>query len=298
MTAAPVRLALISEGMATTWPVYVAQSLRMFEHEGITVETTVTGSSVKQLDALKAGEYDIGFQQADHVIRAVEQGSDLFIFMSTARAPELTLVGAPDVASFAALKGRGIAVDGARTGYALLLRKLLASKGLHDADYRFAEIGGSQERYDAMRSGKAAASLLNSPFDRRLLESGYQSLGTTRQYFPGYPGPIAAARRSWAASHGDELRAFIRAMRTASEWLRVPANRVQAIAALPARLRVAPAVAADAYAQFAAHPVPEITHEGLEQVVSVVWDAEGYALPRGAPERYADMSYLSTGTHR
>ena len=166
MNVPVVRLALISEGVATTWPVYVAQSLGLFEREGIAVEVTVTGSSVKQLDALKAGDYDIGFQQADHVVRAVEQGSDLFIFMSTARAPELTLVAAPEVTSFAHLKHRSIAVDGARSGYALLLRKLLASKGLDDDDYRFDEIGGSQQRYDAMREGSSAASLLNSPFDR------------------------------------------------------------------------------------------------------------------------------------
>lgn len=292
MTAAPVRLALISEGTATTWPVYIAQSLRMYEREGLAVEVTVTGSSVKQLDALKRGDYDIGFQQADHVVRAVEQGSDLFIFMSTARAPDLTFVAAPDVASFAALKGRAIAVDGARSGYALLLRKLLASKGLEDADYRFDEIGGSQERYDAMRSGKTAASLLNLPFDRNLLASGFTSLGTTAQYFPRYPGPVAAARRSWAAVHGAELRAFTRAMRSACEWLRAAENRDQAIAALPGHLQIVPAVAATAYARFAAHPVPDFTDEGLEQVVSVVWDAEGFALPRGVPSRYADRSYL------
>jgi ABC-type nitrate/sulfonate/bicarbonate transport system substrate-binding protein len=292
MNLARVSLALISEGMATTWPVYVAQSLGLFEREGIAVDVTVTGSSVKQLDALKAGVYDIGFQQADHIVRAVEQGSDLFIFMSTARAPELTFVAAPDVTSFTDLRHRSIAVDGARSGYALLLRKLLASKGLEGEDYRFNEIGGSQERYDAMRQGRSAASLLNSPFDRNLLASGYNTLGTTTQYFPRYPGPIAASRRSWAARHASELRAFIRAMLAAFVWLRVPANRDAAIALLPAHLHVMPVVAADAYAQFAAHPVPEITDEGLEQVVSVVWDAERLAPPQGAPRRYADASYI------
>jgi len=296
MTLAPLRLALISEGMATTWPVYVAQSLGMFESEGLAVDVTVTGSSVKQLDALKRGGYDIAFQQADHVVRAVEQGSDLFIFMSTARPPELTFVAVPDVESFAGLKGRVIAVDGARTGYALLLRKLLASKGLDDGSYRFAETGGSRERYDVLRSGKAAASLLNSPFDRNLLASGYNSLGTTSQYFPRYPGPIAAARRSWAAAHGTALCGFVRAMYSACEWLRVAQNRDAAIAMLPDRLHADAAVAHKAFAQFAAHPVPEITDEELEQVVSVVWDAEQYAQPRGMPARYADWSYVPSAS--
>jgi hypothetical protein len=81
-------------------------------------------------------------------------------------------------------------------------------------------------------------------------------------------------------------------MLAACAWLRVPVNCDAAIALLPATLNATPAVAADAYAQFAAHPVPEITDEGLEQVVSVVWDAERLAPPQGAPRRYADASYI------
>ena len=97
-----ISLALISEGVATTWPVYVARERGLFERAGLNVEVTLTRSSVRQLEALKAGTYDIGFQQADHVVRAVEQDSDLFIFMPTARAAELTLVAAPDVRSLVA----------------------------------------------------------------------------------------------------------------------------------------------------------------------------------------------------
>ena len=40
-----VRLALISEGVSL-WPLYVADEKKLFEREGIVVETTLTGSSV------------------------------------------------------------------------------------------------------------------------------------------------------------------------------------------------------------------------------------------------------------
>src|SRR5947209_1199571 len=75
-TASRVKLGLISEG-TNTWPLYVAQALGLFEREGIEVEATLTGSSVEQQTQLIAGRFDIGFQQADHVVRAVEHGSDL-----------------------------------------------------------------------------------------------------------------------------------------------------------------------------------------------------------------------------
>ena len=61
-----MRLALISEGV-NTWPLYVAQEKQLFQKAGIEVEVTLTGSSVKQLDQLKAGGFDIGFQQSDRV---------------------------------------------------------------------------------------------------------------------------------------------------------------------------------------------------------------------------------------
>jgi ABC-type nitrate/sulfonate/bicarbonate transport system substrate-binding protein len=197
-----------------SWPLYVAQAKRLFEGEGISVEVTLTGSSERQLEALIRGGFDIGFQQSDHVVRAVESGSDLFIFMAQAHAPELTLVAAPDVSAFAALRGRDIAVDGARTGYALLLRRLLAAQGLGDGDYTFREIGGSRERFEALKSGAACASLLNAPFDRNLIAAGFHSLGTVGEYFPAYPGSIAAARRSWAQrNRGSSSLSFVRSTR-------------------------------------------------------------------------------------
>jgi ABC-type nitrate/sulfonate/bicarbonate transport system substrate-binding protein len=287
-----VRFAVISEGVYS-WPMYVAEAHKLFEREGIDVEVTVTGSSTQQLEMLTKGDYDIGLQQSDHVVRGVERGSDLFIFMAQALAPELTLVAAPAIKTFADLKGRDIAVDGARTGYALLLRKLLADKGLADGAYTFREIGGSQERSDSLKSGATVASLLNPPFDRNLIAAGFTSLGTTGEYFPTYPGSIAAARRSWAAQNGEALRAYIRGFRAAYAWLKDTANQNEAIALLPARLKIDRATALGAYKQIAAQPLPEITPEGLKQVVAIVWAAEGLEGAPGDPQKYMDLSYLN-----
>ncbi|MGA0033166.1 MAG: ABC transporter substrate-binding protein, partial [Burkholderiales bacterium] len=113
----PIRLAIISEGV-NAWPLYVAQGRQLFEAEGVAVAVTLTGSSVQQLEQLRAGGYDIGFQQSDHVVRAVETGSDLCIVMAQGHAPELSLVAAPGVQSFEDLRGKDIAVDGSNSGYA------------------------------------------------------------------------------------------------------------------------------------------------------------------------------------
>jgi ABC-type nitrate/sulfonate/bicarbonate transport system substrate-binding protein len=287
-----IRFAVISEGVYS-WPLYVAQAHGLFAREGVNVDATVTGSSTQQLAKLISGEYDIGLQQSDHVVRGVERGADLFIFMAQALAPELTLVAAPGIQSFAGLKGRDIAVDGARTGYALLLRKLLADQGLGDGDYAFREIGGSQERFDSLKSGATVASLLNPPFDRNLLAAGFASLGTTGQYFPTYPGSIAAARRSWAARNEPALLAYIRAFDAAYAWLKDTRNKEDAIRLLPARLNIDRTTAARAYDQIAAQSLPHITPDGLRQVIAIVWASEGLSGAPAAPEKYMDLSYLN-----
>jgi ABC-type nitrate/sulfonate/bicarbonate transport system substrate-binding protein len=286
-----IRLAVISEG-TNTWPLYVAEEEGFFTREGLQVEVTLTRSSARQLDELKKGGFDIGFQQADHIVRAVEGGSDLFVFMAQAHAPELTLVGAPDVANIEGLKGRTVAVDGTRTGYALLLRKLLADHGLKEGDYTLREVGGSQERFDSLQGGQAAASWLNPPFDRRLLAGGFRRLATTEESFPRFPGPIAGARRSWANTHQAQLVAFIRAMDAAYTWLQDPRNKDQAMKVLPARLNIDARAAASALDEIAKRPRPEIDADGLKQVIDVFWEAEGLPGPKGEPVKYMDLSYL------
>lgn len=292
-----VKLALISEGV-NTWPVYVAEAKGFWMQAGAEVQIKVTGSSAHQLEELKNGGYDIGFQQVDHIVRGVEQGADLFIFMGQSHAPELSLIVAPDIARIEGLKGKVIVVDGARTGYSLLLRKLFRDRGFAESDTEFREFGGSQERFDAMKRGAGSACFINPPFDRNLVAAGFRSLGASADFFPTYPGPIAAARRSWACEHEAELIAFIRGFNAAYAWLQDGANTVEAVRLLPARLNMEAGAAAAALKRIYSQPRPEITADGLRQVIDIVWDAEGFAAPKGEPQKYMDLGYLARASGR
>jgi ABC-type nitrate/sulfonate/bicarbonate transport system substrate-binding protein len=292
-----IRLGLISEG-TNTWPLYVAQDRGFFERERLDVEITVTGSSTDQQQALIAGRFDIGVQQPDHVVRAVERGGDLFIFMALAHAPDLTLVGACGLSGLEELRGRTLAVDGARTGYALLLRELLKRSGVDPAEVRFEEVGGSEQRFQAMKSGAAAATLLNPPFDASLLKSGYVCLARINEAFPTYPGSVMAARRRWAAAHEDALLSFIRAYDAAYGWLQDPANHADAVALLPSRLAIAPGAASHALSHYADRPEPRIEPQDMHQVIDIVWAAENYKKLKGTPKKYMDLSYVSRALAR
>lgn len=286
-----MKLGLISEG-TNTWPLYVAQARKLFEAEGLTVEVTVTGSSVEQQRRLIGGDFDIGFQQADHVVRAVEQGSDLFIFMPLGHAPDLTLVAAGNIKTIRDLRGHAVAVDGARTGYALLLRRLLSSHRLTEAEVTFREVGGSRERYDAMLRGHVTAALLNAPFDAQLVAEGYTALARMNEEFPAYPGPVMAARRSWASAHQKDLVGFIRAFGAGYAWLADPSHAPEALRMLPAHLDTPDAVARRALQEFASRSRPRLAREGIEQVIQTYWSAERLGGPSPSPDKYMDLAYM------
>ena len=286
-----IKLALISEGV-NTWPVYVAQSLGFWKNAGADVELTVTGSSIQQLDALKKGGFDIGFQQVDHIVRGVEQGADLFIFMGQSHAPELSLIVSRDINAVGDLKGKAIVVDDARTGYSLLLRKLFEQHGLQESDTHFKNVGGSQERFDAMKNGEGSACFINPPFDRNLIAAGLKSLGASSDFFPTYPGPIAATRRAWAREHKAELVAFIRGFNQAYAWLQDAANQAAAVQLLPARLNMAADAAARALARVFSRPRPQVTEDGVQQVMDLVWASERFTAVQGSPAKYMDLRYL------
>jgi ABC-type nitrate/sulfonate/bicarbonate transport system substrate-binding protein len=286
-----IKLAIISEGV-NTWPLYVAQSKQMFGEAGVEVAVTLTRSSILQLEKLRQGEFDIGFQQSDHVVRAVEDGSDLCIFMAQAHAPGLTLVAAADINAVEDLKGKAIVVDGARTGYSLLLRKLFKDHGFTEDEMQLIEVGGSEERCEAMKAGRGAACLINPPFDRNLRALGFRYLGKSIDLFPSYPGSVAAARRSWIATHEADLLAFIRGFNRAYDWLHDAANAEEAVALLPAHLSIDVDNARRAVQQIYSAPRPHIDDEGLQQVIDVVWDSESYSATKGAAEKYLDLGYL------
>ena len=237
-----IRLAYISGGFPV-WALFVAQIHGLFERHGVQVDVTHTGASTTQMQGLREGRFDVGLQLPDHVVRAQ-------------------------------LKGQRIAVDGARSGYALLLVKLLASLGWSANDYQLVEVGDSQQRVQALRSGELKASFVNPPLDKALVNDGFVRLTTTRQAFPNYPGPVVAARRAWADAHAVAALGFQKAWADAWGWLLNPDNQAQAIDIALKHLGAEAPAAQNALQNLQRQGMPSITAEGMAQVVDLVWHNE------------------------
>jgi ABC-type nitrate/sulfonate/bicarbonate transport system substrate-binding protein len=239
--AAPIpgAIQVISFGGGFNLPLWAAKDQGFFKKHGIEVQHTITADSKQVFSGLMEGKYHVATTALDNILAYQEgQGelkfdppSDFFGFMGSDDG-FLSLVAAPDVKSFADLKGKTISVDAMSNGFSFALRDMLARNGIKESDVQWARAGGTDRRFAALMEGQHAATMLRAPFDLQAKNRGFNQLATTRSTIGNYMGIVGASRRSWAASNEAQVVSFIRAYRDAIRWLKMPENRPQAQALL------------------------------------------------------------------
>jgi len=205
------------------WPLFVGIDVGLFRRHGIEVEIQSTTGSVAQMTDFATGRFDIAMTAFDNIVAYVEgQGEapigaqpDFCAFLGS-DSSFLSLVGLAEVADCADLRNRSVSVDAATTGYAFVLFDMLLRAGLGAGDYAVVKVGGMVQRFDDLRRGGHAATMLSAPYDLLAQQAGLRVLA--RVDGP-YQGNVAAARRSWAENHAQELAAFVRGYVAAIGWL-------------------------------------------------------------------------------
>jgi ABC-type nitrate/sulfonate/bicarbonate transport system substrate-binding protein len=207
-------------------PIWAGIHLGAFARQDLEIRLHFTTNSMQQLSGLVRGEWEIGLTGFDNVVAyqegqgeaEIDREPDLFVFMGGDDA-FLRLVVQPDIGSYADLRGKVLSVDALTTGFAFVLRKMLASNGMAEADVRFERAGGALQRFEALKEGKHAGTLLVTPFELIGQTLGLRVLQNASQVLPHYQGISGTARRSWARDNPDLLAAFIRGYLAALEWL-------------------------------------------------------------------------------
>ena len=249
---------LITFGGGFNLPAWVAERQGFFAKHGVSVRMTFTPSSTFLMSNLIDGKFDVGIFGIDNLV-AYQEGRgegkftgtpDLVAFMGL-NPGMLHLIAAPDVKSVADLRGRQIAVDAITTGFAFVLREMIARGGLTDADVTYVSVGGGTARFRALVEGKQSAILINTPSDLQLVDRGFTRLGSAAQLLGRYQGHAAVAQRGWIAKNEAAVIGLMRAYRDAMEWLFDPKNREIAEALLVANdVNMTPALARPTYQIF------------------------------------------------
>lgn len=299
----PVPLRVIAFDGGWNLPVWAAQRQGFFEANGVSVTIGWTPSSAYLISAVLDGRYDIGLAGIDNVVAYQEgQGEakipadpDLFAFLGSDNG-FASVVAVPAVKSFADLKGRTVSVDAMTTGYAFVVRELLARNGVGESDVAYVRAGGTANRYRELLAGKHDATLMRTPFELLLREKGYTQLATA-EALGAYQGTVGAARRSWAAAHEKELVGFIRGYRAGVDWLYDRANREVVEAMLVANIRdMTPALAKRSYDLLLADKggIARDAALDLDGIRTVLALRSKYGAPRKTladPLKYVDLRY-------
>lgn len=301
--ATPTALDVIAFPGAPNLPIFAAQAQGLFEEEGVTVNLTTTPNSAYQAENLAAGKFHIAATAFDNVVAYQEgQGAvalkdtDFFAFMGATQI-ELAFVVAPDIAGYADLKGKSLALDALSTGFAFVLYEMLKRGGLQPSDYTMATVGATPQRWESVKAGTHAGTLTIEPFTSIAKANGFHVLKTSTELFASYQGGSFAASRRWAAANGAALRGFIRGYLAGLAWTLAPQNRQAATELLLQKMpEIKPPVAPKVMDSLLS-PRSGLTPQGrmLDDGVAAVLDLRSRYGKGGQPlsdaSKYIDLSY-------
>lgn len=283
------------------------QERGLFKKEGVEASLDITPNSVELARNLHGGKYDLALAGVDNIVAYNEgQGeADLggptdFVALFGVDNGLLSLMAAPDIGSFADLKGKTLSVDAMTTGFAFVLRDLLARNGIGEGDVKIMRVGGGAQRLEGLLKKEQDGTLLNAPLDLVAEARGFKRLVRVTDVLGSYQGIVGAAKRDNAKEKRKEVEAFIRAFHQGVAWLYDPANKEEAITLLMARMKGMERPGAERAYTVLLDPKNgiyrdlKVDREGLRTVLML---RSKYGQPRkelSDPGRYIDESYLAS----
>ena len=300
---APQKLEVIVFPGGWNLPIWAAERQGFFEQNGVRVVVTPTPSSTFQMQGFAEGRFDIAMTAIDNVVAYQEgQGEakipanpDMFVFMG-GDSGFLSLVGGKGVRSLGELKGKKLSVDAMTTGYAFVLREILARGGIAESDVTFERAGGGLQRYNELIKGSHDGTMLIAPFDLLAMNQGHVRIAKADEHLGAYQGVVGAARRSWARDNEAALLGFIRGYHAGVQYVVDPKNReiAEALLVALAGRTMTPQLAKQA-ADTLLDPKSgfirdvAVNTQGVATVLALRSKFTGKAL--GDPAKYVDSSY-------
>jgi NitT/TauT family transport system substrate-binding protein len=296
---ATVQVGLIAP-LAGYWGVYVANALGFFEREGVKSEIVYTRSPAQSATMLASNDLNVAINTADNSIIAISKGADFAIVAGAQAAAMFTLIAVPGIQSVPELRGKGIAINNStRDGIANMLRRVLRHYGVREDEVDLIMVGGTPERYTALKSGAVAASILTQPQDVMAMAEGLPRLVTLADVLGDWQNLAVIVNRPWARANEDTLVRWLRGFIAGQGWLQDPANRAEAVRILVAATQSPEEIAQRTYALYfeeragqAIPPDAAPNLAGLRNVIASIEESGNFDdAPAPPVERVVDLTY-------
>jgi len=293
-------------------PLWAGIKEGFFAKRDLELDIVFTPNSIEQLTGIAAGKFDIMLTSVDNIIAYKEkQGevpaegdTDMFAFMGSDDA-FLRFVVQEDIKSFADLPGKILTADALTTGFAFVLRRMLALNGIDENDIEWMSTGGVLQRWQAMMEHPEQKGTLQvTPFEIMGASKGHHVLARAADVLDSYQGIVGGTRVAWAQENAEDLSGFIAGWLEAVNWLYDPANRQAALDAIAENMPQMPeAVAAGALDIFF-DAETGMRRDGTFDIpgIATVLDLRREFGPAPddlhGPEHYIDTTYLDAAKGR
>lgn len=218
---------------AINLPLWAARDQGFFARRDLEVEVVYTPNSIAQLTGLADGSFEIAMTAIDNLVAyrekqgevAASGDTEFFAFMGSDDA-FLRLVVQPDIQSFEDLRGKILTVDALTTGFAFVLRRMLALNGIGEDEIEWMSTGGVLQRWQAMMEHPEQKGTLQvTPFEILGASKGHHVLCRAADVLDSYQGVVGGTRIAWAQENPDTLADFIAAYLEGVAWSCAAGNR-------------------------------------------------------------------------
>ncbi len=288
---------------ASNLPIWIGQTQGLFARHGLDVALSITPNSEQMARDLQHGDADLALTSIDNVVaydagegEAKLDGPIDFVALFGVDDGMLSLVAAPSIHAIRDVAGQDFAVDAMTTGFAFVMRELMARNEIAPSQVRFVKVGGGAQRLQAVLSGQQKVTLLNTPLDIIAEAHGFHSLVRVTDVLGPYQGIVAAVRRDRVVTDRAKLQSFTAGFHESVAWLMRPEHREQAIALLVDRMNGMTRPTAEAAYATLTDPKRGIFRDlhidraGLRTVLTLRSRYAVPAKPLGAPAAYVDDS--------
>lgn len=213
---------------------HAIRHLGLDDSSGLAFETTRVPSSPDQFAWLRNGVIDIAITSPDNVLlyattdqQPLGERLDIRMVRSIDRGLGLSLFSRSEIETVDDLRGHEVGVDVVRSGFALLLFRILAQQGIPRDSVHIVELGATPKRLLAVLKGEATATILNAESRVSAQEAGLKEWGSSDDISSNYLGTVLTVRNDFDS---DLAKLITSVWTTATTWLlNAPTTEVMAV---------------------------------------------------------------------
>jgi NitT/TauT family transport system substrate-binding protein len=235
-TAQPIEkpnltLGVGGKGLLYYLPLTLAERLGYFKEQGLNLTINDFAGGSQSLQALVGGSVDVVAGAYEHTIRMQAKGQDIRAIIETGRFPGIVLAvkkdKAPQVKTFADLKGLKIGVTAPGSSTNFFVMYLMVKAGLQPTDASYIRVGAGPTAVAAVKRGEIDALVNLDPVITKLQQDGDIVImadtrteeGNMKLFGGNNPAAVLYIKNDFIEKNPVTTQRLVNAMYKALKWL-------------------------------------------------------------------------------